>query len=474
MLVQNISRNKVIFNGNINGRALAYFTRKTSKDSLMKELINIDRPTHLFYSSLVVTNNGDKKNFGSLIIVPNDTVKIEGNKITSRYSFDNYIDSILDLKEEDYELKRPWLKELIQKNGLELLLKKFNDEFEARNLSISNKKDFLSSQKINLLLDFNLILRNKKITSIPFNEIELNQKQRATLDSLYSAMNIHVKQVESINSGFCLSIIYNMIRYDSFKKGTLSTNFWDYVFKTDPQLQRSYLFDNSLIAVFQNAYNTDSKILNKLLAQLKVLDKKTDATKKFETVLLALDQSNTDFHKGKLLLTQIDNGKYSFLLGNKTDETIKRNINTLNAITFIAYNDQKSDFKQNILKTESVITVLDFWATWCIPCIQDHPYFEKTKQKFKNKPIRFISFSIDKDLDHQKWKSLTSKLNKTQTTDQFRLLEKDKLIVMDFFKIQTIPRYIVLNQKGEVLNIEFLRPNDPNFSIELNNYLSSK
>lgn len=37
------------------------------------------------------------------------------------------------------------------------------------------------------------------------------------------------------------------------------------------------------------------------------------------------------------------------------------------------------------------VIVIDFWATWCAPCIASMPYLNSLSENFKNQPVRFIS-----------------------------------------------------------------------------------
>ncbi|WP_392388833.1 TlpA disulfide reductase family protein [Flavobacterium piscinae] len=32
--------------------------------------------------------------------------------------------------------------------------------------------------------------------------------------------------------------------------------------------------------------------------------------------------------------------------------------------------------------------MINFWATWCVPCVKELPYFEKLNQKYKNEKIQ--------------------------------------------------------------------------------------
>ena len=39
------------------------------------------------------------------------------------------------------------------------------------------------------------------------------------------------------------------------------------------------------------------------------------------------------------------------------------------------------------------VVVLEFWATWCVPCVRDIPFFNKLQDAFKDKPVQFISIT---------------------------------------------------------------------------------
>lgn len=39
--------------------------------------------------------------------------------------------------------------------------------------------------------------------------------------------------------------------------------------------------------------------------------------------------------------------------------------------------------------------VINFWATWCSPCIAELPYFEKINDKYKNDKVKVLLVSLD-------------------------------------------------------------------------------
>ncbi len=44
------------------------------------------------------------------------------------------------------------------------------------------------------------------------------------------------------------------------------------------------------------------------------------------------------------------------------------------------------------------VTVLDFWATWCVPCRAQHPLYEQVKERFRdNSAVVFLSIDTDED-----------------------------------------------------------------------------
>jgi thiol-disulfide isomerase/thioredoxin len=38
---------------------------------------------------------------------------------------------------------------------------------------------------------------------------------------------------------------------------------------------------------------------------------------------------------------------------------------------------------------------VNFWATWCAPCVKEIPYFEKIASEFENRKLKVILINLD-------------------------------------------------------------------------------
>ncbi len=48
-----------------------------------------------------------------------------------------------------------------------------------------------------------------------------------------------------------------------------------------------------------------------------------------------------------------------------------------------------------INQTSDSLLVINFWATWCKPCVAELPAFIQAEKYFENKPVSFVYVSLD-------------------------------------------------------------------------------
>lgn len=60
-----------------------------------------------------------------------------------------------------------------------------------------------------------------------------------------------------------------------------------------------------------------------------------------------------------------------------------------------------STFEPALKKQDDTVYVINFWATWCKPCIDELPDFERINLDYKNKPVKVILVSLDFPTKHE-------------------------------------------------------------------------
>lgn len=54
-----------------------------------------------------------------------------------------------------------------------------------------------------------------------------------------------------------------------------------------------------------------------------------------------------------------------------------------------------NELEQRITKGKDTTYVVNFWATWCGPCVEELPAFEKVNKENANQPLKVILMSLD-------------------------------------------------------------------------------
>ena len=96
-----------------------------------------------------------------------------------------------------------------------------------------------------------------------------------------------------------------------------------------------------------------------------------------------------------------------------------------------------SDFKGKVV-------VLDFWATWCPPCVKEIPHFIELHEQYKDRGFAMVGIS----LDHQGVSVVKSFVRKYQVN--YPILMTDGRVDKAYGGITGIPTTFVIDSAGNI------------------------
>jgi thiol-disulfide isomerase/thioredoxin len=127
-----------------------------------------------------------------------------------------------------------------------------------------------------------------------------------------------------------------------------------------------------------------------------------------------------------------------------------------------------AEFEKNVLKNDDTVYVINFWATWCRPCVKELPYFEKLHKE--NKRVKVILVSLDSQQDLEK-KLIPFIAKKKLTAEVILLSDKDYnswLEKIDKNWSGSIPATLLIHG-----NRKFFAEHEFDSDTELNDYINT-
>lgn len=112
---------------------------------------------------------------------------------------------------------------------------------------------------------------------------------------------------------------------------------------------------------------------------------------------------------------------------------------------------------------------IDVWATWCGPCKMEIPHLAKLEKALHDKNIAFVSLSVDRPSDKNKWQTFV-KENDLGGVQLFADNAFETAFIKQF-NINSIPRFILIDPEGNIVSANADRPSDPALQEQLEELL---
>jgi peroxiredoxin len=98
-----------------------------------------------------------------------------------------------------------------------------------------------------------------------------------------------------------------------------------------------------------------------------------------------------------------------------------------------------SDFKGKVI-------LLDFWATWCVPCKQEIPGFIELQKRFGDRGLQIVGLSVDDPPSKAKEYAAAMKMNYP-----ILLAEGKEDILKAYDPIPSIPVSVIIDRRGRIV-----------------------
>ncbi|MEC3907103.1 TlpA disulfide reductase family protein [Tamlana sp. 2201CG12-4] len=120
---------------------------------------------------------------------------------------------------------------------------------------------------------------------------------------------------------------------------------------------------------------------------------------------------------------------------------------------FTLKTDKGEDFTLSSLRGEKIVLV-DFWASWCVPCRKSYPHLKEVYKQYKDKGFEVVA--VTNDTDHDQWKNAIAEdgLEWIQVADVFPPRDGEPPFtakVITAYAAPYLPSTYLLDKEGRIL-----------------------
>jgi thiol-disulfide isomerase/thioredoxin len=143
-----------------------------------------------------------------------------------------------------------------------------------------------------------------------------------------------------------------------------------------------------------------------------------------------------------------------------------------NELQLKTLNDDGIDFANVLARYPNKVIYVDFWASWCAPCIRALPASKELHEAYKNEEVVFLYLSLDEDSD--KWKQAAQKYKLNDSLSSYVAENQHTSRMLDDLQVKSIPRYLLYDKQGNLVHKNAPGPGSEEAKKLINKYLGKE
>jgi thiol-disulfide isomerase/thioredoxin len=121
-------------------------------------------------------------------------------------------------------------------------------------------------------------------------------------------------------------------------------------------------------------------------------------------------------------------------------------------------NDNTFQFASILAANKGKFIYMDFWASWCVPCMKSMPASVALSKRYQSKNIQFVYVSVDDN--KAAWKKANERTGLVLSKSSYIIQNKHSSSLLDELKVESIPRYVIFDDQGKVVYLNAPDPSD--------------
>ena len=100
---------------------------------------------------------------------------------------------------------------------------------------------------------------------------------------------------------------------------------------------------------------------------------------------------------------------------------------------------------EELAKIKQPLVLINFWATWCKPCVKEFKYLKKLEEKLGSKNLKIVGINCDREGTKKTIKNKVLNLKKKKSITFKSVLDIENKY-LDEFKVNTIPATFIFSR----------------------------